>query len=239
MFRAMSLFAVLLLSQPAQSATLMPGQSVFVPGTDAVETPALAGAELKNDSHPLIFDPNYFVNGDLASAARYDYRDQVVRSDQTGAMIFGPLLEFTYNLTAGMLFIDSFTLTGYAGYAVDVVNRTDAGGDRSVTSAARSADGDQITFTFGFPLVADNLFGGPAQDSFPISILTDARGYSNEGRATFRARSTAYPGEILEISIGGLAIPAPAPVPLPAPALLLLAGLAALAGLRRRGVRKA
>ncbi|MFV0245520.1 MAG: VPLPA-CTERM sorting domain-containing protein [Qingshengfaniella sp.] len=220
--------ACLCLAGPGTAATLAPGQSVLVPATDAATTPALNGTPLTDTSIPLIFATH------PAFPKIYTYEDRAVRSDGTGRTLITPQLIYQSNVSASPFLFDGFTLTGYQGFATDIFYRTDMPGDRGPTTATRSADGDSLTFLFALPLYLSNLTQGVHENSYPITILTDGNSYQNTGRGLFFGHDQSNPGVRLEVAVTGLAVPAIAPVPLPASALMLLAGLAGLAAIRRR-----
>ena len=156
-----------------------------------------------------------------------------MRSDVTGSVIISPRLRDPINTSVGDVVVDGFSIDGYAGWTTDIVYRTDSLGDVGPTFVERSADGDTLTFTFGFPLLLGNLVQEIQQESLFINMLTDAPAFETTGRATFFGRSEAYPDQILQVSIGGIAVPAAARIPLPAPLALMLAGLVGTTLVRR------
>lgn len=205
----------------ASAVALLPGDTQLVPGATAASNPELGGTVLYDDASQF-----YDIDPALIYAVGHVYQDRVVASATTGTMIIAPRLRDGANPSFRDIFIDGFSLTGYAGWSTDVFYRTDSLGDRGPTLGARSADGDVLTFTFGFPLRLGNLLAEPREDSLFINILTDAPAFETTGRATFFGHSEDNPSQVLQVSIGGLAVPAAAQVPLPETLLLLLAGLA-------------
>lgn len=222
--------AALVLAFPLSAAAtpLPPGGATLVTGTTVAADPDLAGSVLNDNLILYDFDPApLFLAG-------HDVQNRVTRSAATGNLIFGPRFAQPYNITPFDFLIDGFEITGFGDFATDVAYRTDGVGDRGPTFAERSADGDVLRFTFGFPLVLQNLVQEVQETSYFMSIVTDAKAFAPTGRMTIFGRSEEFPGQIVTASIGGIAVPVDAPVPLPAPAALLLAGLGALAALQRR-----
>ena len=94
-----------------------------------------------------------------------------------------------------------------------------------------------MDYTFGLPLVNGYLISQPQEQSFAIEILTDAASFENTGLLTVRGRLLGTVTESVEFTVGGIAVPSSVPrmeLPAPAAALLLVTGLVALAGVRRR-----
>lgn len=222
----------LTVTPPAQGATVAPGETVFLSGTTAADRPELAGLVLQ-DTQLGRFDliPHEFY------ASGYYVQNRVVRSDISGNMIFAPRLRDSNNITGGNTQIDRVDISGFGDFTTDVNYRTDGVGERGPSWVTRSADGDTLSFVFGFPLFTSNLTHETHEDSFFFSILTNATSYKNTGTATFYGRNSDYPDDTLTAWLDGIAVPALTPVPLPAPALLLLGGLAGLGYLRRKSKR--
>ena len=216
----------------ANAATLNPGGSTAVSWTDVGASPELAGAVVNDDTLDIpatrIPDPDsiFFVD--------FDIQNRVTASDADGTMIFGPRILPTANVSGSFFLVDSILLYGFGDFATDVAYRTDGPGDRGPTFAERSADGEALTFDFGFPLASGNLVGQVRETSFHLSIKTDATGFENTGRASIFGRSLDYPDLVVRLDYDGLAVPvAVPPVPLPASILFLLGGLGGLLSLRR------
>jgi len=216
----------------AHGATLDPGGSTIVTSTSVAEAPQLAGT-VQNDNMlttPLVRIPDpdsiFFVG--------FDIQNRVSRSNDIGTMIFGPRIRFRANVTGGNFLIDTLRLDGYGDFATDVAYRSDGLGDVGPTFATRSADGETLTFDFGFPIVVGNLVGSVIQESRFLSIETEATAFTNTGRATIFGRHVDYPGQTFRLDYTGLAVPAVAPVPVPASVLLMLSGIGAMFGMRRK-----
>ena len=216
----------------SHAATLDAGGSTFVTGTTAAAEPQLAGT-VQNDNiltTPLLRVPDpdsiFFVG--------FDIQNRVVQSNTDGTMIFGPRIRFVANVTGGNFLIDSLELFGYGDFATDVAYRTDGIGDVGPTFAERSADGERLSFDFGFPIVVGNLVESVKQESRFLSIETNATHFENTGRATIFGRHIDYPGQTFRLDYAGLAVPTVAPVPVPASLLFMLSGLGVLFARRRR-----
>lgn len=215
----------------ASAATLNPGGSTFVTGTTEAGSPELAGTVI-NDN--VINGPNVeIVPGNPFFVANFDVQNRVVRSDLDGTLIFAPRILFGFNLAAPFL-IDSFTLSGFGGFDTDVAYRTDGPGDRGPTFAERSASGDMLDFTFGFPLFVNHLIQGPAEESYFTSIKTNATAFENTGRLSIFGHWQGDAPETVRMDYAGIAVPTIAPVPLPASILLLLSGFGLVVGVGRK-----
>lgn len=215
--------ALALLAPGAMAVPLLPGNSVLLPGTTAAARPELAGTIVFDD-----VDTQLNVLNQLTFAG-YSYQNRVVRSDVTNTAIISPRLRDSFNVSFNDLFLDGFSVTGYAGWATDVDYRTDTLGDRGPTFVERSADGDVLTFTFGFPLISGNLFAEPHEESFFIDILTDAPSFALTGTATLDHRNLSWPGGGFTTQYTGIAVPSAAgAIPAVAPLSLLVAGLGGL-----------
>lgn len=228
------LCAAALLTFGASQAGALPltaGDTIAMTATTVAETPELAGSVVNDD---LIF-------ADLDSAdlfaAGYNVQNRVVDSALLDTLIFGPRLRDPVNTlgTVGILYIDGFSISGYGDFAVDASYRTDGLGDVGPTSASRSADGDTLTFDFGFPLVNHYLAEEVHQTSYFLSLVTDATAFENTGIMTIFGRGSLDPTTRIEVQVGGIAVPVAAPaVPLPASAFLLIGALGGVAGMKRR-----
>lgn len=214
-----------LFTTPVLAAVVAPGASAFLPGTSLVGTPALNGSVVYANSLAYDLDPSIAL-----FVGHGEVTNQVIRSNLADSLVFALQLLGPINITADDVLIDSISLNGYAGWQTDIHYRSDAAGDRGPTFVERSADGDNLLLTFGFPLFLGNLTLETHEESFPIEILTNADAYDTNGRATIRGRTVAGNAP-LQVSIGGLAVPTA--VPLPASFSLFLAGIGVLLGLTR------
>lgn len=211
-----------LFTTPVFAAVLAPGASAFLPGTSLSATPALNGSVVYTNSLAYDLDPS------IAFIAGHDeVANQVIRSNLADSLIFALQLLGPINITVDDVLVDSISLNGYAGWQTDIHYRSDAAGDRGPSFVERSADGENLLFTFGFPLFLGNLTLETHEESFPIEILTNADAFETSGRATIRGRTVAG-NTPLQVSIGGLAVPTV--VPLPASCWLFLAGIGLLLG---------
>lgn len=223
--------AVALGASQAGALPLVAGDTIVMTGTTSAAQPELGGGVLNDNLIP--FD---FV-GDGLFYVGYSLQNRVVESGETGNLIFGPRLRDPINTLSsaiGILYIDGFSISGYGDFAVDAAYRTDGLGDVGPTSASRSADGDTLTFDFGFPMTSHYLAEEVHDTSYFLSLATDATAFDTSGIMTIFAHGSVNPTEQFQIRIEGVAVPVAPAVPLPAPALLLLGALGGFAGLKRR-----
>ncbi|MCK9606189.1 MAG: hypothetical protein M0R33_07010 [Methylomonas sp.] len=214
-----------LFTTPVFAAVVAPGASAFLPGTSLSATPALNGSVVYTNSLAYDLDPSIAL-----FVGHGEVTNQAIRSNLADSLIFALQLLGPINITADDVLIDSIILNGYAGWQTDIHYRSDTAGDRGPSFVERSANGDNLQFTFGFPLFLGNLTQEAHEESFPIEILTNADAFETSGRATIRGR-TVVGNTPLQVSIGGLAVPTV--VPLPASCWLFLAGIGVLLGLTR------
>lgn len=243
------------LNAPAFAVTLNPGGVVFTSGTTAAAQPELGGVVQNDNLIPFTVDP---TPGTPFNNAGGNVQNRVAENSD-GKLIFSHRIRDTYNLEGGTFSVLAYSVTGFEGFTTDVDFRTDGLGDKGFTSVSRSVDGDRMTFRYDDPLYVD-AFNPPGRQEtslFP-SILTDATDYDLSGTMTifgeftrtetddgafeplgfgFQSVSFFEPVEenFYRIDLTGIAVPTEiSEVPLPASSVLLLAGLAAMARLRKR-----
>jgi len=226
---ALPVTAAFTFAAPAGAAPLAPGGVIFPTGTTVAAEPDLAGTVINDNVLPFSIDP---TPATPFTSVGGNVQNRVVRSDNTGTMIFGPRIRDTFNIDGGTFLIEAFRLVGYNGFATDVDFRTDGTGDVGFTSVSRSVDGDTMTFRYGTPLQIDAIAPGVQEESLFPSILTDGPSFTTTGRMTIFGTLRDDPDTLYSVSIGNVAVPA---IPLPATLWLGLAGLGALglAGRRR------
>lgn len=211
------------------------GDTVPLAGTTAAAEPDLAGT-VRNDN---VISDFIHIGPTTIFAIGAELQNRVVESSSDGTMIFAPRLSTTFNNTGGNFLVDRLVLYNFGDFDVDVNYRTDGLGDRGPTSASRSADGNTLTFDYGFPLVGSNLFQNPQEDSYFLSLNTDATAFSLDGHISVFARHVNYPGNTYRFDFANIAVPIVAPVPLPASLLFLASALGIGGILRRRNTRPA
>jgi hypothetical protein len=227
-----ALLGALVATPAAQAVPVAPGDSVFLPGTTLADRPDLAGVDLQNDPLLLRVGHPFWPEG---MAAGWSVRQQVLRSDVTGALVFSTQLIWSYNITLGDFLVDAIWLDGWGNAVTDVDYRTDLSGDRGPSFATRTDDGQRLDLGFGFPLFSGNLTGEPHEDSMPIVVATSATAFANSGAFTVVGRFSDRPGEVFVGRVDGLAVPVASPVPEPAGWALMTLGTLALALRQRRG----
>ena len=219
------------------AATLAPGDTIALPGSTLASNPELAGTiindnVLTSNAVGLPANSNFVV--------RLRAQNRVVRSNTDGTLIFAPRIREDIMISQGPFLIDRVVLTGFGAYDIDASFRVDDEGDRGPTSASRSANGDVLSFGFGFPLpITSSLFGAPpSEESYFFSLKTDATAFQNTGRISIFGRAAGDDFNTYRLDVAGLAVPTehvPA-VPVPATAVLIISGLCLIAGLRRGSV---
>ena len=214
-----------------QAVPVAPGDSVFLPGTTLNERPDLAGPDLQSDQLQVRVGHPFWPEG---VAAGWSVRQQVLRSDVTGALVFSTQLIWSYNITPGDFLVDAIWLDGWGDAVTDVDYRTDLSGDRGPSFATRDDDGQRLELGFGFPLFSGNLTGEPHENAMPIVVATNVTAFANTGAFTVVGRFSDRPGEVFVGRVDGLAVPVAAPVPEPAGWGLMALGIAVLALARRR-----
>ena len=229
--RAGLTLAILLAAGAAQAVPLAPGDSSFLPGTTLAERPELAGQDLFSGTLQVRVPHPFWPEALVAS---WQVRQQVLRSDATGALLFSLQLVWQSNITPGDFLVDALWLDGWGAAATDVDYRTDLSGDRGPNFATRSADGQRLDLGFGFPLFSGNLTDDPHENGMPIVVATDATASANTGVFTVVGRFSDRPGEVFVGRIDGLAVPVAGPVPEPETWGLMALGMGVLALARRR-----
>lgn len=217
-------------SSSLHAAVVSPGESVFLSGTTLSLNPELAGTDRYDFSDYYDFRPD-----PIPAGWGHYYKSQAIQSDLSKSLVFSLQLVGGFNITQySAVYIDTISLSGYTGWTTDIFYRTDAMGDRGPTSVQRSANGDQLLFSFAFPLTLNNLVGGVLEESYPIQILTDAQAFDTTGRAIINGRSlNGLTGEWGEFEVYLTDLAVPTAVPLPASLPLLLSAIGLLFGLKR------
>lgn len=223
--------------QSADATPLTPGGSIVMTGTTSASQPELIGSVVEDG---ILTTNTVGVPTLPVLFAYFNVQNRVTESSADGTMIFAPRITGAGNVTQGNLLVDRMILSGYGLSSIDAAYRTDGAGTRGPTAASRSADGDILDFTFGFPLVFSNLVGGVAEDSYFFSLKTNATEFENTGRLSIFARAEGDNFNTYRFDLGGIAVPVlpdtTPTIPLPAGLPLLIGGLAALTslGARRR-----
>lgn len=175
------LFAISLVHY-AHAVKVPPGGIVFLGGTTSAANPDLAGVVLKDDLIPFqIKDKlgNIVLEGNV--------QDRVVRSDNTGKLIFAPRLR---DLKTGIrgLWIPHLRLEGYSGFSTNINYRVDGLGDVGPNEVSRSAGtGSELLFRYE----PDRIV--PPDEALFLSVLTDAPAFCQNGKITIYAQSLLNP----------------------------------------------
>ncbi|WP_339771602.1 hypothetical protein [uncultured Paraglaciecola sp.] len=216
----------------SNGALLISGNTIDLLGTTAIMQPELAGAVIHDEA---IYDSVTPSGNDLFQVG-VNIQNRVSRSDTDGNLIFAPRIISSLNNTSGNFLIDRAVISGFSDFELDVNYRTDGVGDKGPNSASRSFDGNQLSFDFLSPLVISNLFENPQQDSYFLSISSNATAFANTGSMSIFGRHLDYPDEVFEFNFAGIAVPTDMAIHVPEPALFtfLLTCFASLVVFKRR-----
>ncbi|MBL3705797.1 hypothetical protein GI582_24125 [Sulfitobacter sp. BDSS02] len=236
---AAAVFVAVLGGTAAVAAPLVPGDTIMMPGSTAASNPDLVGSVVQ-DSIPMTNTRQVPPGSNpLVNFADFEVQNRVLRSDADGNLIFAPRILFGRNVTPFPLLVNRVEMWGFSDFAIDASYRVDDVGDRGPTTGSRSADGQTLSFDFGFPLFVNNLFAGPQEESYFFSLKSETSSFANTGRLSIFAEAVGDPvqGRVYRFDVGGLAVPTTTVVPLPASMVMLIGAIAALfsQSLRRRG----
>lgn len=238
MIRASLFLAALSLPAAALAAPLPPGgvstlfDDVTYDGVSRTD-PAFTGPVIASYSRTVTrsrdgFDP--FSGEVITDLWEVDatLSGEAIRLDDTGLLAFTttPSVDIvSQGGDPGLIGLTRYTLTGFAGFMVDI----DLLGDADfayVPDISRSADGDTITFDYGFGGLNALTFG----EGDTYILRTDAPYFRSDAVSETDVAIPTFGVETLNATD----ILAPSAVPLP-PSLALMGGaLALLAAVRRR-----
>ncbi len=193
---ALLLAACLILAPFAsRAAVVAPGSTVPLSGTTFAANPDLGGTVLSDALLP--FEIRDSVGSVLI---RGTVQDRVVRSTNTGTLIFAPRLR---DLTApsGDAWVMHLRVTGYDGVATDVEYRTDGPGQIGPDGVTRSGGaGDQLDFRHDPSIIL------PPDAPHSLSILTDAGNFGPRGSITISAQND-FGGSVFQTTLQGTHAP--------------------------------
>lgn len=218
-WRAIAAAGLWLLGAPAQAVSVLPGETVVLTGTSALERPELAGTMATEALRPFVI--NMYGGGQITGTLH----DRVLRNDTTGLLSF-----YTYiSVDPGSDgYLTYFVRENYTGLATDADFRTDSFGSVAPDQVWRlpdtgGYDGSELRFDF----ITDTI--DPGESSRYLFIGTNATAY-DEGGLVFLI------GEAGDGRNGNVTLSAfqPAPVPLPPAVWLLASGLLGVVATARR-----
>jgi hypothetical protein len=191
--------------------------ATLTPTTNAAQGGALSGTVVRDAIVPFATQLPMAGSANQDVDVAGELQDRVVRLTEGGTLVVAPRLR---NLTASLFentitIIEDITLTGFAGVDVEVFYRTDGVGEVAPMSFTRSADGDELTFTFDIDnddtsLAAFPRFGsdGNFKETYFLSINTNATEFSTDGAFRIRGFVQSFNGRSdLDVTLTGTAKP--------------------------------
>ncbi len=209
LFSSSTLFAV----------SILPGGSSLLNGTTAAANPDLGGVVIRDQL--IAFEISNGL-GDIILTG--DVQDRVVRSTNTGELIFAPRLR-NLNAPGADAWINRFSMVGFDGFTTDIDFRTDGLGDVGPDSANRSVDGNFLNYRYSPSLIL------PPDEGLFLSVVTDAQNFDLSGIFIVYAQNDFGAGDY---GVRIQNVSAPSAVPLPAAVWLFGSGLIGLMGIGRR-----
>lgn len=211
--------ACLLISPLSYAVSVTPGSSVNLTGTTFSTTPDLGGIVIRDQIIPFQITDSL---GTVILAG--NVQDRIVRSSNTGDLIFSPRLR-DLNNPAGTAWINGFSMNGFNGFTTDVNYRTDGLGDIGPNGVTRDATGNTLFYRYDPALIL------PPNEGLFLSVVTDTTGFDLSGVFTIYAQND-FGASIFSTSLQGVS--SPSAVPLPAAIWLFGSGLIGLLGIARR-----
>jgi hypothetical protein len=211
--------AVLLGANSAWAVPVTPGISVDLHGTTVLDDADLAGVVIRDELLP--FQVHNSIGDVLVEG---NVQDRVIRSNNTGELIFAPRLR-DLSSPSGSAWIAGFAMTHYSGFTTDVDYRTDGLGDVGADRVRRDVSGERLFFDYDPSLLV------PPDESLFLSVATDAGAYDLSGSFVIYAQNDFGAG-FFSTQLDGVA--APSAVPVPAAAWLFASGLVGMIGFARR-----
>jgi len=209
----------LLASNASFAVIVNPGSTVNLSGTTSAASPDLAGLVIRDQLIP--FEITNTLGTVILSG---NVQDRVVRSNNTGDLIFAPRLRDLIKPN-GDAWIARFSANGYNGYSTDIDYRTDGLGNVGPNDVTRDITGDNLNFRYDPALIV------PPDEGLFISVLTDAVAFDLSGTFTILAQND-FGADVFRAVLTDVS--APSTVPVPAAVWLFGSGLIGLLGLSRR-----
>ncbi len=211
--------ACMLISQLSYAVSVTPGSGVALTGTTFSANPDLGGVVIRDKIIP------FQITNSLGTVLLTgNVQDRVVRSDNTGDLIFSPRLR-DLNDPAGTAWISGFSMNGFNGFTTDVNYRTDGLGNIGPNAVTRDTTGNTLFYRYDPNLIL------PPNEGLFLSVLTDTTGFDLSGAFTIYAQND-FGASVFSTSLKGVS--APSAVPLPAAIWLFGSGLIGLLGISRR-----
>ena len=199
LLKAMSCVLLFSIVQAAQAAIVAPGGNAMLSGTTSAANPNLAGTVINDNLLPF-----QIQDSQGSTILTGNVQDRVVRSNNTGELIFAPRLRDLNNPT-GDAWIFGLRLEGYGGFSTDIEFRTDGLGDVGPNTVTRSAGSvDQLFFSYDPNIIA------PPDEGLFLSVATDATAFDSKGIITIFAQND-FGGNSFSTKLDGTASPVPIP----------------------------
>jgi len=189
---ALSRFLFLLISQTGFTVSVLPGAGSLLSGTTFAANPDLWGVVIRD--HLIPFQINYNLGNILITG---NVQDRVVRSGNTGELIFAPRLR-DLNIPGGVAWIEGFSMLGFNGFSTDLDYRTDGLGDIGPDSVDRSVSGDLFDYRYSPSLIV------PPDEGYFLSVFTNTNNFDLSGTFIITAGNdfgaSAFRTRLLDVS---------------------------------------
>ncbi|GMQ84050.1 MAG: hypothetical protein BMS9Abin06_0802 [Gammaproteobacteria bacterium] len=203
------------------AVSVVPGSTVALSGTTYTANPDLGGAIIRDQLIP--FQVTDTLGTVILSG---NVQDRVVRSTNTGNLIFAPRLRDLTN-PANVAWVMGFQMNGFDGFTTDIDYRTDGQGDIGPKNVDRDLTGSALTYGYGY----DTTLIVPPDEGYFLSVLTDATAFDLSGQFTIFVQND-FGANVFSTSLRDVA--APSTVPVPAAVWLFGSGLVGMLGVGRR-----
>ncbi len=201
------------------AVSVVPGSTVALSGTTFATNPDLGGVVIRDQLIP------FQVTDTLGTVILTgNVQDRVVRSTNTGNLIFSPRLRDLTNPT-GSAWVMSFRMNGFDSFTTDIDYSTDGLGSVGPNDVNRDVTGSTLTYGYDPALIV------PPNEGYFLSVLTDATAFDLSGQFTIFVQND-FGASVFSTGLQGVS--APSTVPVPAAVWLFGSGFIGLLGVGRR-----